>query len=222
VRYTQTLLDDIRSQIEPDDVVVKEAKDRRRLVQDAATSYGHTRQTFASGSLAHGTAICPIHHRDKGLDADCAVVLDPARWPHLGPETAANEPPDATVELFRGHVERHVRQSGYPKAKATITKRAVLIEFKAALPEGEDPSVDLIVALPRATGGVWIPNTDHHRWDASDPERHTELFLGPDSAKDLPSGDAVPRYAGEWVEWTVLCDAIDRTPRQASGMQRRC
>ncbi len=32
--------------------------------------------------------------------------------------------------------------------------------------------------------------------------------------------------AGEWVEWTVLCDAIDRTPRQASGMlgaaERRC
>jgi len=32
--------------------------------------------------------------------------------------------------------------------------------------------------------------------------------------------------AGEWVEWTVLCNAVGLTPRQASGMlgaaERRC
>lgn len=52
------------------------------------------------------------------------------------------------------------------------------MEFHQPLPSGEDPSVDLIVALNRREGdpGLWIPNTERDSWDPSDPEKHTDLF----------------------------------------------
>lgn len=185
--YTETLLDDIRLQIQPDDAVVKEAKARREIVLTAAATFGSTTKKVRSGSLAHGTAICPIHLRDKGLDADGAVVLPRSAWPNLGPETAANEPPNASVEQFRAFLQHSVRTKGYPKAEATTKdmKRAILVKFHQELPDGEDPTVDLIIGLPRTAGGLWIPNLDNGRWDPSHPERHTDLFLGPDSKKAL-------------------------------------
>ncbi len=51
-------------------------------------------------------------------------------------------------------------------------------------------------------------------------------YLGGYSDVWRPFLQELANNAGEWVEWTVLCDAIDRTPRQASGMlgaaERRC
>lgn len=185
--YTVELLDEIRSQIQPDDVVVKEAKARRELVLAVSATFGKATKTVRSGSLAHGTAICPIHLRDKGLDADGAVVLPRAAWPTLGPEAAAQEPPNVTVERFRAHVQDSVRAKGYPRAVAATAdmKRAILVKFNQVLPDGEDPTVDLIIGLPRSAGGLWIPNLVKRRWDPSDPERHTDLFLGPDWDKPL-------------------------------------
>lgn len=184
--YTDTLLDDIRSQIQPDETVVKEAKARREIVLTAAASLAGSTRKIRSGSLAHGTAICPIHLRDKGLDADGAVVL-PSTWRELGPETVADEPPNDTVEQFRAVVQDAVRAKGYPNAEATTKdmKRAILVKFNQELPDGEDPTVDLIVGLPRTAGGLWIPNLTSRRWDPSHPEKHTELFLGSDDNKRL-------------------------------------
>src|SRR5258708_21337652 len=68
-----------------------------------------------------------------------------------------------------------------------ITKRAVLFKFHE--PPGdhdpqEAPSVDLVIGLTRKDAeGLWIPNTTHDRWDASHPQRHTELLTAP--PKDL-------------------------------------
>lgn len=184
--YTNTLLDDIRSQIQPDETVVKEAKARREIVLTAAADLAGTTKRIRSGSLAHGTAICPIHLRDKGLDADGAVVLS-STWPDLGPETLADEPPNDTVEQFRAVVQDVVRAKGYPDAEATTEamKRAILVNFNQELPDGEDPTVDLIVGLPRTAGGLWNPNLIARRWDPSHPEKHTELFLGSDRNKQL-------------------------------------
>lgn len=185
--YTDVLLDDIRAQIQPDDTVVKEAKQRRDIVLSGAAAYGYSQQTVRSGSLAHGTAICPIHRRDKGLDADGAVVLPQWAWPTLGPETASNQPPNAVVERFRAAIQKHVRAHGYPRATATTEgmKRAILVKFHEPLPGGEDPTVDLIIGLPRTAGGLWIPNLTSRRWDPSHPEKHTSMFLGPDSQEQL-------------------------------------
>lgn len=173
---TDDLLDDIRSQLAPDDAVLKEARARRALVLDAASGYLGALRTFASGSLAHGTANCPIHQRDKGLDADCGLVLDRRTWNTLGPDSTAKDGPWGVVSRVRDRVAARV-QRDYPRASITITKRAILVQFGAPLPSGEDPSVDLVVGLTRAAApGLWIPNTELDRWDPSHPEKHTELL----------------------------------------------
>jgi hypothetical protein len=52
------------------------------------------------------------------------------------------------------------------------------VKFDAPV-EGCDPSVDLIVGLERRERpGLWIPNLWSDSWDASHPEKHTELFVG--------------------------------------------
>lgn len=160
----------------PDDAVLKEARARRDTVLGAAKRFHGALRSFTSGSLAHGTANCPVHQRDKGLDADGGVVLDRRVWTSLGPDSASKGRPTPVVEQVRDAVAWRVRQT-YPKATFEITKRAILVEFGAPLPSGEDPSVDLVVGLTRADApGLWIPNTEKDWWDPSHPERHTELL----------------------------------------------
>jgi hypothetical protein len=173
---TEDLLNDIRGQLAPDDAVLKEARQRRDTVRQAAASFRGAQRTFPSGSLAHGTANCPIHERDKGLDADAGVVLNRAFYPNLGPDSAAGEGPNDIVTAVRDHVGPRVRIT-YPKARLTITKRAIYVVVGEPLPGGEDPTVDLVVGLERRDAdGLWIPNMEQRRWDPSDPEEHTELL----------------------------------------------
>lgn len=174
--FTEDLLDDVRAQLAPDDVVLKEARERRELTREAALTFPGTLRTFRSGSLAHGTANCPVHQRDKGLDADCGVVLDRRQHAELGPD-GLGIGPTRVVGAMMSHLTALI-QAQYPAASLQTTKRAIFIEFHQPLPSGEDPSVDLIVALNRRAGdpGLWIPNTERDSWDPSDPEKHTELF----------------------------------------------
>ena len=174
--YTEQLLDDVRAQLAPDDAVLKEAKERRELVRSAAESFRGTYGSFVSGSLAHGTANCPIHQRDKGLDADCGIKLDRRSHPTLGPDSEEQDEPTPIVDEVREHLRPRIRAT-YPKATLEITKRAILVRFGAPLPAGEDPTVDLIVGLERRNQpGLWIPNTEAKRWDPSHPEKHTALL----------------------------------------------
>ncbi len=56
-------------------------------------------------------------------------------------------------------------------------KRGLLVRFNRPLATGEDPTVDLVVALNRAVDdALWIPDLDRNRWDPSHPEKHVELF----------------------------------------------
>lgn len=173
--HTSVLLDDVRSQLAPTDVVLKEARDRRDTVRRAAESFVGVLKTYNSGSLAHGTANCPIHRRDKGLDADCGVVLDRRVHRSLGPDSEENVGPDQTVAAVLEHLRPKVLVQ-YPAATFKITKRALFIEFHEPMASGEDPTVDLVVGLRRREEGLWIPNTEQHRWDPSHPEMHTELL----------------------------------------------
>jgi hypothetical protein len=68
-------------------------------VYQAAESFPGTNRSFGSGPLAHGTANCPIHQRDKGLNGDCGVVLDRRSHPTLGPDSPQHEGPHAVVRL---------------------------------------------------------------------------------------------------------------------------
>lgn len=174
--YTLEMLDFVRSQIAPDDLALKEARARRDATRDAAEKYGSTNRSFASGSLAHRTANCPIHHRDAGLDADCGVVLDRRAYPTLGPDSASKVGPVEVVKRMATHLDHSLRPN-YPKLKVKVTKRAILLSFNAPLPGGEDPTVDIVVGLDRVgQPGLWIPNTETNTWDPSHPEKHTKLL----------------------------------------------
>lgn len=173
--YVDEVLDDVRAQLAPDDVVLKEARVRRDLVRRAAETFNGALRSYMSGSLAHGTANCPVHHRDQGLDADCGVVLDRRVHTLLGPD-GLGVGPNAIVRSMVDHVRPKV-VTEYPGAAFRVTKRAILVEFSQPQASGEDPTVDLIVSLNRKDAdGLWIPNTEQDAWDASHPEKHTELF----------------------------------------------
>lgn len=177
--YTMQYLDDIRRQIAPEDVALKEAAERRDLTCDAATTFHGALRTFASGSLAHRTANCPVHRRDAGLDADCGLVLDRRTWAWLGPDSTTSEGPTETLKRLVGHL-RPLLCKRYPGVTLEITKRAILIRFNAPLVGGEDPTVDLVLGLDRkGQPGLWIPNTEKDGWDPSDPEQHTTLLTAP-------------------------------------------
>src|ERR1700677_1559066 len=175
VDYAGQVLTDVRRQIAVDDDVLSETKARRNLVKRHARSFPGALKTFDSGSVAHGTVNKPVS------DADCGIVLDRRTYPELGPD-GDDVPPNEIVAEMAEHVLGGV-QEDYPDATYKVCKRAVLIEFHEPLDDAQDPSVDLIVALTRADGdGRWIPNTEAGDWDASDPEEHTALLNGPNTA----------------------------------------
>lgn len=174
--YTLELLDTIRSQIAPDDMALKEARERRDATRRAAERFGSTNRSFTSGSIAHRTANCPIHRRDAGLDADCGVVLNRVGHPTLGPDSATEEGPTEVVNAMARHL-RSTLSEKHPRLEVKVTKRAILLTFNEPLPGGEDPTVDLVVGLDRVGApGLWIPNTLSNRWDPSHPEEHTRLL----------------------------------------------
>jgi len=176
LKHTLIYLDDIRSQIAPDDLSLKEAADRRDTVRMAAERFPGSLRSFNSGSLAHRTANCPIHQRDAGLDADCGLVLDRRAWTRLGPDSSFSAGPTETVRELISHLKGELAGT-YPNATYEMTKRAILIRVNEPLPNGQDPTIDLVLALDRrGKPGLWIPNTHNDTWDASHPEEHTGLL----------------------------------------------
>jgi hypothetical protein len=172
--FATQILADVRRQIAVDDDVLSETKARRNVVKRVARTFSGALKTFDSGSVAHGTVNKPVS------DADCGVILDRRTYPQLGPD-GDDVPSDEIVAEMAEFVLAGVRDE-YPDASCDVCKRAILIEFHEPIDDEQDPSVDLIVALTRADGdGRWIPNTEAHDWDASDPEKHTELLNGPDT-----------------------------------------
>jgi hypothetical protein len=168
--HAAEVLEDIRQDISADHEHLREARDRRDLVTDAAKSFPHTLRAFNSGSVAHGTVNKPVD------DADCGVVLDRRHYTDLGPDSDEKLGPHEIMGRVRKHVMEEVWKE-YPDATSRLTKRAILIRFKKTV-DGVDPSVDLIVALSRKGGekGLLIPNRDTDDWDPSDPVCHTELL----------------------------------------------
>jgi hypothetical protein len=169
--YSVVHLDRVRAAIAPEDRVLAEARARRNTVTRSARSFYGGLRTFNSGSLAHGNVNNPVS------DADCGFALDRRSYIELGPDGDGFGPNDIMLEVAE-FVMEPVREV-YPSATYTLIKRAILIEFNEPI-DDEDPSVDLIVALTRKDEpGLWIPNRECDSWDASDPEKHTELLLGP-------------------------------------------
>lgn len=161
-------LEKIRKQIAADPEVLSEAIVRRDAVLAVARTLPGTARTYTAGSVAHRTVNRPVS------DADSGLVLDRRSFPELGPDGDGEGPGvvvDDLVELVgEGIVD------DYPKATVDTHKRGLLVSFNEPLKE-QDPTVDMIVALTRKEAdGLWIPNLDTGKWDASHPEKHTELF----------------------------------------------
>ena len=162
------LLDEVRAKIAADDDVLAEARRRRDAVAAAAMMSEGALRRFRSGSLAHGTVNAPVS------DADGGVVLDRRTWTKLGPD-GEGEGPAGIVSDICDLVDATLRDS-YPSIVVDTSKRGLLVSFNDPVKK-QDPTVDVIVTLTRKDAdGLWIPNLHQNDWDASHPEKHTELF----------------------------------------------
>ena len=168
------IFEEARRRIAVDDAVLKEARARRDRIRDIVEKEFATLRTFGSGSLAHGTQNNPLN------DADAGVVLDRRVYEGLGPD---GEGPCAIVEEVRS-VLREILTKDYPNARFyTGGRRAIRINFMEPLQPGAGNfTADLIVAVRRDEGGIWIPDLDADEWDPSHPERHVELVVARNKA----------------------------------------
>jgi len=167
--HAEYWIDDVRRQVAPSDETLNAARARRQEVLGHAVEFEGALRSYASGSTAHLTA-------NDDTDADCGVVLDRRVYPKLGPD-GGGEGPNDVVEAMRAYLRTRL-QPYHSRIAFRVTRRAIQIVYDEPLVGGTDPTVDLIVALTRKAGALWIPNKARDGWDASDPEKHTELLLG--------------------------------------------
>lgn len=163
------LFEEARRRIAVPDEVLKEARKRRDVILEIVEEEFATLRTFGSGSLAHGTQNDPLN------DADAGVVLDRRVYENLGP---GGDGPFAKVEEIRVKVRERLKEE-YPEVRFyTGGHRAIRVNFKEPIqPGADDFTADLIVAIRRDEGGLWIPDLDSDSWDPSHPERHVELIV---------------------------------------------
>jgi hypothetical protein len=170
------LFEEARGRIAVPDKVLKEARKRRDAIRRIVEGNFHTLGSFGSGSLAHGSQNDPLN------DADAAVVLDRRVYGSLGPD---GEGPCAMVEEVRVVLRTELKKE-YPDVRFfTGGHRAIRINFMEPIqPEGGNFAADLIVAIRRDEGGLYIPDLDDDSWDPSDPERHVELIVARNKKTD--------------------------------------
>ena len=164
---TDEMLIEIQRKIAPTDETLEAARSRRDEVLAIAGRYVGALRTYAAGSIAHRTA-------NDDTDADCGVVLDRRSYPKLGPDGGGGLP-NEVVEDVRLFI-RDALKERHPSIASRLTKRGIKVAYNEPLLDGSNPSVDLIVALIRAAGALWIPNLERKHWDPSDPECHTRLL----------------------------------------------
>lgn len=164
------LLNEVRTQIEAKPAALSEARVRLQLVRDSAASFYGALRTYHSGSLAVHTMNEPVTDGDGGL------VLNRNYYPALGPDGRGEAPGDVVTDLC-DHLRPLIREV-YPNATMHTSKRGPKIYFGQRV-DGDDPTVDLVVAMNRKEGsGIWIPNLEKGTWEPSDPEKHVELLNG--------------------------------------------
>jgi hypothetical protein len=163
------IFEEARRRIAVDEEVLEEARTRRDLICSIVEDEFATLRTFPSGSLAHGTQNKPL------ADADLGAVLDRRTYSDLGPE---GEGPEDIAEEIRKRLRARLKDD-YPKARFYLGgRRAIKVTFNDPVgPDAEDFTTDLIVAMTRDEGGLWVPNLKKNEWDPSDPEMHTELIV---------------------------------------------
>lgn len=174
--HASEILDDVRRRAAPPDEQLHAARTRRDAVLKYAEQFGGVRETYKSGSIAHGTA-------NRVKDADGGVILDRRQHSTLGPD-GDDEGPCGVAEDMRKHLRESGLKDEYPGVRFAVQDRSIKVSANQPLIDGCDPSVDLIVALERkGKPGLWIPKNmrkTNPTWDASHPQKHTQLFLPDD------------------------------------------
>lgn len=171
------LFEEARERIAVPDDVLREARKRRDEIRRIVEEEFDTLRTFGSGSLAHGTQNDPLN------DADAGVVLDRRAYENLGPD---GDGPCAIIEEVRGVLRTRLKEV-YPDVRFyTGGHRAIRVNFMEPIqPDGDNFTADLIVAIRRDEGGLYIPDLDDDGWwDPSDPERHVELIVARNKKTD--------------------------------------
>ncbi len=186
--HTENILKEILKDTAPSKETMALVRERRDEVLRVAGRYPGALRTYQSGSVAHRTS-------NDDTDADGGVVLDRRSYPALGPD-GAGEAPAEIVEEIRNYLRTELKDD-HPDIAFYVSKRAIRVTFHEPLPDGTDPTVDLIVALTRKAGALWIPNLDQSRWDASDPECHTRLMTA-DPATLRRTRAKIIRLAKAW------------------------
>ena len=172
--HSDDVINGVRNQIDASTAPLGAARDRLNLVKKIAEGFPGALRTCSSGSIAHHSMIAPV------TDGDGGVVLNRRIYPALGPDGGGEAPREVTEKLCV-ILGPEIRLT-YPGARCGTSKRGPKIRFGEPV-EGQDPTVDLVVALTRREGtGLWIPNLKKNTWEASDPERHTALFNGGSAA----------------------------------------
>ena len=165
----QQIVDGIRQEVAALPSSLQEARQRTDAVCRAALGFPGALRTYRAGSLATRFTNRPVS------DGDAGIVMDRRTLPDLGPD-GMGELPAELVNKIRLHVRPRLARR-YPNIRVERMKRGLLVRLNQPLPTGEDPTVDLVVALNRAEDdALWIPNLDRNRWDPSHPEKHVELF----------------------------------------------
>ena len=166
---TANRLEDVKKKISADDLVLDEARRRRREVLRICAGFPGVLGTFSSGSVAMGVVIDPVEDTDGGM------ILDRRCYPSLGPDGDGETPVEVVGDLH-DHLGPFVRET-WSKATVHDMKRGVTVRMHEPVWGGQDPFVDVVVAMQRrAASGLWIPNLVAVCWDASDPQCHVELM----------------------------------------------
>lgn len=183
-------IEDVEKMSNADDETLREARARRNAVFSAAAGFGKNLGTYPSGSVAMGVANDPVE------DADGGLILDRRYFPALGPDGDGDTPSEVVADIH-AHVSTVIRET-WSKATVHDMKRGLTVRMHAPLLNGQDPYVDLVIAMNRSSGaGLWIPNLAAGRWDPSDPAKHVALMTsGPRSVRRCRA--RVVRLAKVW------------------------
>ena len=134
---TLAMLNDILQQCGPSDQTLDAVRARRDEVLRTAHRFPGVLRTYQAGSVAQKTA-------NYDADADGGAVLDRRSYPELGPD-GTGEKPDAIVQEVRSFVTKELKRN-HPDARFLATKRGMKITYHETLANGDDPTVDLIIA----------------------------------------------------------------------------
>lgn len=178
------------------------ARGRRNLFRDALCPEPDVIEVFASGSVARGSQIDPIH------DVDLVAVFDADEHPGWG---VAGDSAYDCLAYVRDQVHRLIGKDASEPAEGEERVRLILIKnhsIKCFLDDPEETehpfTVDVVPALHH-NGHLLIPEQRNRIWVESDPKRLMR--------------DVAKRHA-DWNEFVKLVRVLKRWNKdQKAGMK---